>query len=157
PMLMDFGLARSLREDLKQITSRPLGTPAYMPPEQFSVDPSHIGPAMDVYSLGVVFYELLTGQLPFEADHSWALLNQILNVLPPRPSSLRADLAPELEAVCLKALAKKPEDRFADMTALATALGKFLAPHPAPSPEAVVPARVLDIPDDLPTPETRSL
>jgi serine/threonine protein kinase/WD40 repeat protein len=127
PIVMDFGLARRRRPGDTRLTQKGevMGTPAYMPPEQVSGDLEAMGPACDVYSLGVILYELLAGRLPFEGD-VMALLSQVLLDEPPPPSKFRPDLDPDLEAICLKAMAKKVPNRFASMTDLAAALTEYL-------------------------------
>jgi len=135
PMIMDFGLARSYTEAAKQLTSTgvALGTPAYMAPEQI-LEGGTIGPSSDMYSLGVMLYELVAGRLPFEGSPT-ALFGQILHATPPPPSKHQPDLDARLDAVCLRALAKKPTDRFATMTEFAEALEAEIAELEPPEEE----------------------
>jgi eukaryotic-like serine/threonine-protein kinase len=106
--ITDFGGAFQRNHDQTQI--RDVGTPAYMSPEQIREE--ELDQQTDIYSLGVVMYQLLTGRLPFHADSSGALIYQILNGDPPPAGSLRADLTPELEAIVMKALARDREKRY---------------------------------------------
>jgi formylglycine-generating enzyme required for sulfatase activity len=132
--LMDFGLARQFESDDPTLTATGaiLGTPAYMPPEQAEGDLDAIGPRSDVYSLGAILYELLTGLRPFEGPTS-KVLGMISFVEPAPPSTLRPGLDPRLEAICLKAMAKKPDNRHASMAEFARALATFLAEEVVPS------------------------
>ncbi len=146
PIIMDFGLARRSRGGDVRLTQQGamMGTPAYMPPEQISGNVEAMGPASDVYSLGVVLYELLTGQLPFHGD-VMAILSQALLDEPPPPSKFRSDIASDLEAVCLKAMAKKIEDRYASMNDMAATLlehlrGKTQTVEPLPATVAATKA-----------------
>ncbi len=100
-----------------------VGTPAYMPPEQ--INGQHLTPAADIYSLGVVLYELLTGKLPFEGTLG-KLIAQIEGAAPPPLRTIRPEIEPALEAICLRALAKKPAQRFSAMAAFAEALEDYL-------------------------------
>ena len=124
PIVMDFGLARSDTGNADIAITKVgdiLGTPGYMAPEQISGDSKIIGPASDVYSLGVMLYQMLTGRLPFlgPIQDIW---RQVLSNPPIPPSQIRQDLSPSVEAVCLKALSKNPTDRFPTMESLAEAL-----------------------------------
>jgi serine/threonine protein kinase len=124
PIVMDFGLAKQTNDDIHLTThGRLLGSPAYMSPEQVEGDPEKIGPASDIYSLGVVLYEILTGRVPF-----WGSLTAILRKIPCDEPALPSSLVPAvghnslLERVCLKMLAKSPADRFPTMAAVADTL-----------------------------------
>jgi tetratricopeptide (TPR) repeat protein len=137
PVIMDFGLARRVNLGEERLTrpGLPMGTPTYMPPEQVLGRLDEMGPASDVYSLGVILYELLAGVCPFQGPVA-AILAQILSHDPPPPSHHRPGLDPRLDAVCLRALAKQPAERFAGMEELARALDDCLRPATAVSPEA---------------------
>src|SRR5262245_4453101 len=131
PVLMDFGLAKAVGgSDKLTSAGQSIGTPAYMPPEQV-LDASTIGPAADVYSLGVILFELLTGRRPFEGPLA-AVYGQILHTAAPAPSSLRPDLDPQLDAICLKAMAKKEDERFGSVAALIDALSRYLGAETVP-------------------------
>lgn len=113
-----------------------LGTPAYMSPEQICGRAEGLGPSCDIYSLGVILYELLTGCVPFEGPEAF-VLGQIVFAEPAPPSKHRPDLDPLIEAICMRAMAKKVEERYASMQELAKALEHFLrsrfkASQPAP-------------------------
>ena len=122
PVIMDFGLARRQGSgDTKLTQAGPLlGTPAYMSPEQVSGKVEAMGPGCDVYSLGVILYQMLTGKVPFEGD-ILAVLSAIANDSPPRPSQLRPEIDSTLEAIVLKAMEKQPERRY-------TSMGEFAGP-----------------------------
>jgi predicted Ser/Thr protein kinase len=148
PVIMDFGLARRMHQDDIRLTKSGalMGTPAYMAPEQVSGDVEAMGPCCDIYSLGVVLYELLTAQLPFQGPTA-AVLGQIMTQEPPPPSRARPELDPTLDLICQKAMAKKVENRFRSMGEFATALGHCLkaergsqpAPQAIPLPQAIPP------------------
>jgi hypothetical protein len=126
PIVMDFGLARRDSDEETRLTvpGGVVGTPAYLPPEQLELAAPALGPTSDVYSLGVIFYQLLCGQLPFKG-HLSATLAQILTSRPPRPSEIRADVDPVLEENCLKAMSRRPADRFPSMPALVASLEAY--------------------------------
>ena len=122
PMLSDFGIAKILEEEQTQgltVSGTGMGTPEYMAPEQWT---GRACPQSDLYSLGVVFYELVTGRKPYTADTPAALmLKQINDPLPP-PRQFALDLPEQVEKVLLKALAKKPDERYSSMQEFVSAL-----------------------------------
>jgi tetratricopeptide (TPR) repeat protein len=132
PLVTDFGLARREGEDQQLThTGEIVGTPAYMSPEQAGGEPGQAGPASDVYGLGATLYELLTGRPPFLADTLIEVFAAIVTEPPEPPRSLRPEVPPELESICLRCLAKEPADRLPSAAALAEALRRFLDPKAA--------------------------
>lgn len=127
PVVMDFGLARRASNEEAQVTHSGaiLGTPAYMSPEQVEGDQKKIGPAADVYSLGVILYELLTGQRPFQGS-VMSILQQIGIGQPKPPSQLRLDIDPVLEGICLKMMSRQQADRYPSMKMVAQSLTEYL-------------------------------
>jgi serine/threonine protein kinase/class 3 adenylate cyclase len=127
PVIMDFGLARQVSNtDGSQTTQGEImGTPSYMSPEQAVGDVQAMGPCCDVYSLGVILYELLAGRVPFQGP-SMSVLVQIAHDAPPPPSTFRHSIDAALESICLRAMARQPAQRFASMKALAVALDNYL-------------------------------
>jgi tetratricopeptide (TPR) repeat protein len=119
PVLTDFGIVRILEGTAHTATGAILGTPAYMSPEQARGETA--GPAADLYALGVVLYHMVTGRLPFTADSPTGVLMRHITDPPPPPRPLRPELSPAAETVMLKALAKDPADRYANVVALADA------------------------------------
>ena len=128
PIIMDFGLARvGYSEEESRLTQVGMivGSPAYMSPEQVGGRPEQLTGAADQYSLGVILFELLIGHPPFRGSVT-AVVGQILTQPPPRLSSLRSDVSPAVEALCLKMLAKSPSDRFASMKHVADEIAVLL-------------------------------
>jgi serine/threonine-protein kinase len=127
PYLTDFGLARRTGADSSLSGSGAiLGTPSYMAPEQATGSRTSLGPATDVYGLGAILYELLTGRPPFRADTVMETVVQVLERDPTPPRELRADIPKNLESICLKCLEKSSRDRYPSAQALADELDGYL-------------------------------
>jgi serine/threonine protein kinase len=154
-IIMDFGVAWRIGSSDERLTKNGivLGTPAYMSPEQLSGNAEALGPRCDIYSLGVIMYELLTACRPFVGQEA-VILGQILFVEPAPPSGHRPDLDPQIEAICLKAMAKRPEDRYATMGEFAAALGDYLRGRHL-TPRSLTPGGLAEFPraDDAGGPE----
>jgi tRNA A-37 threonylcarbamoyl transferase component Bud32 len=120
----DFGIARAAGDSTLTATGSVLGTAHYISPEQAAGD--RIGPATDIYSLGIVLYEMLTGTLPFTGDSALAVAMRHASDEVPRPSELNRDVPAGLDEVVAKATAKAPEDRYASGSDLAAALAASL-------------------------------
>lgn len=126
PVITDFGLACRLKQSIRITKDNTLlGTPAYMSPEQIEGVWENLGPNVDIYALGVILYELITFRLPFEGN-SLAVLSKVQNEEPPPPTKYRPELPPELVSICMKAIAKKRENRFQSMTEFSKALDEFI-------------------------------
>ena len=114
PKVTDFGLARRLEGDGElTLSGTPVGTPSYMAPEQARGDKRATGPATDVYALGAILYELLTGRPPFRAESATATLQQVVADEPVPPSRLNPQVPRDLATICLKCLSKEPHRRYA--------------------------------------------
>jgi WD40 repeat protein len=131
PKVTDFGLARQLDSDIGQTqTGAAVGTPSYMSPEQAAGESKHAGPAADVYALGAIMYECLTGRPPFQGTSIVATLDMVRNQEPVAPHLLRPGVPADLETICLKCLRKEPEKRYASADALAHDLRRWQRREP---------------------------
>jgi WD40 repeat protein/tRNA A-37 threonylcarbamoyl transferase component Bud32 len=127
PRITDFGLVKRLDEDDGRTRSGAvLGTPSYMAPEQAEGKPDAVGPAADVYGLGAILYELLTGRPPFRGGKALDVLKQVRSRLPRAPRSLCPAVPRDLETVCLKCLQKGRKHRYGSAAELADDLRRFL-------------------------------
>jgi tetratricopeptide (TPR) repeat protein len=131
PKISDFGLAKRLEDDSGQTgTGTILGTPSYMAPEQARGAGNEIGPLADVYALGAILYEMLTGRPPFVTANPVDTVMQVLNEEPVAPRRLQPKVNRDLETICLKCLEKDPPKRYADAQALAEDLRRFRRGEP---------------------------
>ena len=131
PKITDFGLAKRLQQDEgNTATEAILGTPAYMAPEQAQGKTRQVGPAADIYSLGAVLYDLLTGRPPFRGSSAMDTLHLVQMAEPVPPSRLQKKLSRDLETICLKCLEKAPGRRYESAGALADDLRAFLDDRP---------------------------
>jgi hypothetical protein len=129
--ITDFGLAKKLGETNGETqTGEVLGTPSYMAPEQAAGRIHDFGPGTDIYALGSIFFQLLTGTPPFVGASIWELVHQVLTQEPPLPRTLKPEVPADLETICLKCLAKEPAQRYASAHDLAEELRRFLDDRP---------------------------
>ncbi len=132
PKLADFGLVKRLApgKGPDEPEGTVVGTPAYMAAEQAAARNQDIGPAADVYGLGAILYEMLTGRSPFRGNTVLDTLQQVMSQEPVPPSRMQPGVPRDLEAICLKCLQKEPQKRYASALALAEDLRRFLDGEP---------------------------
>jgi serine/threonine protein kinase len=132
--ITDFGLAKQLEAGgpagSRTQDGTILGSPSYMAPEQAAGDATKLSPATDIYSLGAILYELLTGRPPFRASTAWDTILQVLHDEPVPPTRLQPRLPKDLETICLKCLAKDPKKRYDTVGELEADLERFLNDEP---------------------------
>ncbi|HEY6564341.1 MAG TPA: serine/threonine-protein kinase, partial [Pirellulaceae bacterium] len=126
PAITDFGLAKRTGDATATATGVILGTPCYMAPEQARGTPESVGSHTDIYALGAILYECLTGRPPFRAPSALETTRQVLHDEPVSPAQLHPDLSRDLNTICLKCLQKDPVRRYESSAALADDLQRFL-------------------------------
>jgi hypothetical protein len=126
PKIADFGLARKMDDADRTRTGVVMGTPSYMAPEQARGRRREVGPAADVYALGAILYECLSGKAPFKGENDVDTVLQVVSQPPVPPSRWRPHVPRALEAICLRCLRKEPSARYATAQALADDLERFL-------------------------------
>lgn len=157
-LVLDWGLAKVVgRPDTEEtqpvllgqtesreetVQGQVLGTPAYMAPEQAQGRVDLVNPRTDVYGLGAILYEILTGQPPFSGESTQVVLRKVCETAPARPSNLHAGLPQALEAICLRALAKRQADRYSSAGELAHEIQHWLADEPVAAYRERLPARL---------------
>jgi eukaryotic-like serine/threonine-protein kinase len=128
--IADFGLAKRLDSLAETASGAILGSPSYMAPEQAYGKTKALGPSCDVYALGAILYEFLTGRPPFRAATMVETLSQVVNDEPVAPTRLQPKIPRDLETICLKCLSKEPQKRYATALALADDLERWLGGRP---------------------------
>jgi serine/threonine-protein kinase len=135
PKIADFGLAKRLNTEdgpthAVTATGAVLGTPGYLSPEQAAGKTKEVGPPADVYALGVMLYELITGRRPFDDESELSILQRVINEDPAAPSRLKSSVPRDVETICLKCLEKDPRRRYAAAGELADDLRRYLNGEP---------------------------
>ncbi len=127
PRIVDFGMAKDIFDDtLLTKTGQVMGTPAFMSPEQASGRVDLVGPTSDIYSIGAIIYQILTGRPPFKGNSAFEIVRQVREVFPAKPRSFDKRISRELELICLKCLEKDPQQRYVDAHDLRDDLNRYL-------------------------------
>jgi serine/threonine protein kinase len=149
PIIMDFGLARRIDDPSQRLTKtgQVLGTIVYMSPEQVTANNDLMGPPADIYSLGVILYELITAHPPYEGTPASVVTSIVMGVAP-RARERRSDIPARLDAICAKAMEKEIASRFPSMAAFAAALTDYLRQDTQAGPLAVAPPAARKPPTD---------
>ena len=145
PKITDFGLAKRLKEEGHTESGQVMGSPGYIPPEQAEGRAKEATPATDVYALGAILYEMLTGQVPFKGETPMATLLKVLREEPVAPSHIQSQVSRDVETICLKCLAKEPQERYATAEALALDLDRFVSGQPVQAERPPLWVRVLKL------------
>ncbi len=131
PLVTDFGLAKRIEDSSGiTITGAIVGTPSYMPPEQADPSTGKVGPTSDLYSLGAVLYELLTGRPPFRASNPFETVKKVIEEEAPLPRTIDPSIPRDLETICMKCLQKERERRYGSARELAEELKRYLNGEP---------------------------
>ena len=143
PKVMDFGLAKSLEARTTELTKSGMivGTPCYMSKEQWSGRDAQLGPQCDIYSLGIILYELLTGKLPYDVDDeepATAWFVKLVTQPQIRPTERKPDVDPALDAIVMRAIAKEAPDRYPSMAEFAKDLDAWLKGKAKPAGQSLV-------------------
>lgn len=143
PLISDFGTARFSGDQTVTLAGQIVGTPAYMSPEQARGEQDQLTPAVDIYGLGCILYELLTARPPYLTDNAAATLELVKRGDLPAPRVLQPRISRDLENICLKCLATDPRDRYATAKLLQQDLQAFLNQRPVSARSLSVPARLI--------------